>query len=143
MATEADENKVIVRQAIEQLEIGSTYLENLDQHLTEIGADLNELKVHLGNSLRSALTALAQVRSGTEQASLAMRGSQGLGPEAISMLQTADTDLQDLVKALSLIQGWIKDAQTGPHRTSTEERPRILGKVRSAIARLESYFQVL
>jgi hypothetical protein len=141
--TEADQNKAYVQDAIQALTESNAFIEGAERDILDVGADLNAIRPHLDNALRKLLSALASLRTGNQTASFVLRGSSGMVAESIGMLERADTDLEDMVKAIMLIKKWIDDAQKGPYRTTVEERPRIVGKINSAIARLRSYWTTL
>lgn len=141
--TEADQNKAVVQQAIELLTESNSYLEALDNDMTEIGADLNAIRPHVDNAMRKTITALSKLRDGNNTAARVLIGTTGMVSESLNMLAKADEDLEDMVKALNVIKQYINDIQTGPYRTQREQRPRIVGRINAAIARLRGYWTTL
>lgn len=142
--TEADSRKIALAQALEILADSNLHLDVLEQSLTETGADLNQLKSHIEESLRRVLSSISALRDGIQQTSTVVRGVTN--PEvsyAMLLLTKAEQDLEDMVVAVNKMKQWTTDMQLGPYRTSSEERPKIRGKVASAITRIRAYYNAL
>jgi uncharacterized protein YukE len=140
---EAEQTKAAINSSIDHIKESVGTLNNLDNSLTAIGADINALKKSIDIASRQVLTAISQMRNGQDAANSVLMGSTGMVSDSLVFMDQANQDLENMVRGLVRMKRELEEMQKGTMFTATRDRGTIISKLKAAAGHLRGYFNTL